>query len=147
MVQDLIGSSFICALTGYALSLVVSAFLSQSIRGISILEVAFGLLLAAGPIYLGVDYVVDQGAVSVAVATGSLAFGLYCMRGWWVPERLFISLARRSQFWAATKAARLRRRQRLSDAYLALRHRMLNVVRGDRQLQLHSRNTSLADPV
>jgi hypothetical protein len=145
MVQDLIGSLSLCALTGYALSLVVAACLSQWTKGLSILSISAALLLAAGPIYLGVDSIVDQGAGSIALAMGSLVFGLYCLRGWWVPERFPIALVHGSHFRAATKALRPLGDSSVSAPPPALRHRMLSVVRSDRKLQRHARNTSLAD--
>src|SRR5579864_7723217 len=128
MVQALIGSLLICALTGYALSLVVAALLSQWTRGLSILSASAGLLLAAGPIYLGVACVVYQGAGSIVLAGGSFAFGLFCLRGWWVPQR-FVG----SDTEAPAKAPRLAKQERFSVAYPALRHRIASVVSGDRQ--------------
>jgi hypothetical protein len=143
--QDLIGSLSICALTGYALSLVLAALLSQWTNGLSILGVSAGLLLAAGPIYLGVDSVMDQGVGSIALATVCLAFGLYCLRGWWVPERFPITPALGSHFQATTNALHVMRQERLIEAYPTLHHRTVSVVRSDRQLQRQSRNTSFAD--
>jgi hypothetical protein len=139
--QDLIGSLSICALTGYALSLVLAALLSQWTNGLSVLGVSAGLLLASGPIYLGVDSVIDQGVGSIALATVCLTFGLYCLRGWWAPERFPITLSLGSHFQATTKALRVTRQERLIEAYPTLHHRTVSVVRSDRQLQGHSRIT------
>lgn len=139
MVQALIGSLLICALTGYALSLVVAALLSQRTRGLSLLGAVAGLLLAVGPIYLGVACVIDQGAGSIILAAGSFAFGLFCLRGWWFPER-FVG----ADSEATAKPSRLAQPEPLSIAYPALRYRMATVVRSDRQLQ-QARDTPFAD--
>jgi hypothetical protein len=145
MVQDLIGSFFICALTGCVLSVVVAGFLSQRAKGLSTSGVFAGLLLAAGPIYLGVDYLIYQEAGSIGLAAGSLVFGLYCLRGWWAPGRIPVTVAHGSSFWSVTNALRLGRQQRIGAASSALRHRMLSVVCRDRRLQPHARNTPFAD--
>ena len=140
MVQALIGSLLICALTGYALSLVVAALFSQWTRGLSILSALAGLVVAAGPIYLGVACVIDQGAGSIVLAAGSFAFGLFCLRGWWVSEHFVGSASE-----VTAKASRLAKQEPLGIAYPALYHRMANVVCSDRQLQQQARNTSFAD--
>jgi hypothetical protein len=144
-VQDLFGSLLMCALTGYVLSLVVAALLSQLARGLSILSVSVGLALAAGPLYLGVASVIYQGAGSIALAACSLGFGLYCLRRWWVPERSALTFAVGAPVEDAAKPSRFETQEQFSAAYPALRQRMLSVIQGDRQRQRRARDTSFAD--
>jgi hypothetical protein len=76
-----------CMMIGCVLAAIVAAALSRSgqPRTFGILP---RLLLAGCPTYFGVDYLVYQGSTMVACAAASFAFILYCLRGWWHPERL-----------------------------------------------------------
>jgi hypothetical protein len=86
-VQDSIERVAFCVVIGCALAPIVAAALSRSgqPRTFGILP---RLLLAGCPTYFGVDYLVYQGFMTVAYAAASFAFVLYCLRGWWLPERL-----------------------------------------------------------
>ena len=142
--QDVIGSLLMCALTGYALSLVVATILSQWTGRLSVWGIAGALLLAMGPLYLSVSYVIFEGAGSIAAAIASFAFGLYCMRGWWSRRHMPVAgglgarlhpIARRLHFPARSPVA----------ASPELRQRTLSVVQSDRQQQRPARNTTFAD--
>jgi hypothetical protein len=116
-VQDFITQIMFCVALGCALSPVAAAALSPCRWKPVVWVVLTRLALVAGPLYLGADYVLYQGTVCAAGAAAAFVFGLYGLRGWWVPDRVF-------------DAFRFRSRQR---AGTALRARVLTVVHDDRR--------------
>jgi hypothetical protein len=128
-VQDLVEPVWCCALIGGALSLVVAAALSRPTRraASSILP---RLLLVGVPVYLGVNYLLYQDAALIAGAVASFAFGLYWLRGWWLPGS---NAVLRSRIYGAG-AFFFPRRRRATRASAVLRYRVHGVVRGDRRL-------------
>lgn len=137
MVSDLIAPLLVCVVLGCVLSVVLAASLSRPGRNVTPSGVAARLVLAAGPIYLTASYVTDQGAGPMAAAAAGLMLGLYCLRGWWAPERLSIGHAARSTVQAALNVLRITRPGPAISAAAALRHRMLSVVDADRRLEEH----------
>jgi len=135
MLSDMIAPLLVCAVLGCVLSVVLAASLSRSSRKVSLSGVAARLMLAAGPIYLAASYVIDQGVGPMMAAAAALALGLYCLRGWWAPERLSIGHAAWSAVQAALNVLRITRPGPATDAAAALRHRMLSVVDADRRLE------------
>ena len=139
--QDTITQLALCAAVGGALSLIVAAALSRSGRNPAIWSVLPRLVVAAGPIYLGADYVRYQGPAAAACAAVTFALGFHALRGWWVPERPASAgrgRAATEQPAPANLAASgaifyLAGPQRGAAAGAALRSRVLTVVRADRQ--------------
>lgn len=128
MSPDLITPLLVCVVLGIALSLVVAALVSRPNRKFTPSGVAARLVLATGPIYLAAVYVTDQGTGPTVACAAGLLFGLYCLRGWWLPQHFSAALD------VAVKALRSVRAQRADGASDSLRHRMLSVVDADRRL-------------
>jgi len=132
-------------LIGLALSPIVAAALSQSTRQRATFSIFPRLILLGCPLYLGVDYLIYQGPMMGACAGTSFAFGVYILRGWWVPPRLFDSIhlrlrrhvamaEKQSAFASLVSGARtmfLTGKQRAAFvARAALRSRALADIRG-----------------
>jgi hypothetical protein len=128
MSPDLIAPLLLCVVIGFGLSLVVAAFLSQPGRNFTLSDVAARLVLAAGPIYVVAAYVTDKGTGPTVASAAGLLFGLYCLRGWWVPQHFFGALD------AAVNALCAVRARHVNGESDSLRHRMLSVVDADRRL-------------
>ena len=137
MVSDLIAPLLVCVVLGCALSLVVAASLTRPGGKFTLSGVASRLVLAAGPIYLVVSDAADQGAGPMAAAAAGLLLGLYCLRGWWAPDRLSIRYSAGSAFHTALNILRVARPGSAISAAASLRHRMLSVVDADRRLEEH----------
>jgi hypothetical protein len=139
MVQDLIWSLFAEIAVGGAFSVVVAAALSQPVRNLTLSGIFARLLVVGAPIYLAADYAIYHGVLPTAFVATSFIFGLYCLRDWWASEHFVQPIG--SRIWATVNAMR-----HVQPAILpsdALRHRMLGVVRADRQLQRQTRDRSL----
>ena len=127
--QDLIiGQIGLCMMVGCALSFVTAAALLQPIR-LCLSSILSRLLLAGGPVYLCVDYLLRQDRAMVAVAGTIFALGLYCLRGWWLPEHLFAV-----DFAAAFLRVTGRTGRAAASSRAILEHRIHSVVRADRRL-------------
>jgi len=148
VVQDSIAQMLLCVAVGCALAFVVAAALSRSGRKLPLLELLPRLVLAAGPVYLGADYVLYQGGPVAACAAAAFALGLCGLRGWWLPHRVPEAVRRAVQgvtppeeaLSAPTNRAEsggifylAGRRGSASAARAALRSRILAVVHDDRQ--------------
>lgn len=101
--QDLFTQMLFCVAVGCALALVVGAALSQAPTP-SMLGGLTRLAVAAGPLYLGANYVLYQGWGFAAGAAAGFAVGLWSLRGWWAPRR-FSEEARRRAAAQASEAA------------------------------------------
>jgi hypothetical protein len=129
--QDTIEQLCFCMLAGCVLSSVVAATLSRPER-LTVSNVLSRLLLAGVPVYLGVDYLLDQGPAMIAGAGASFAFWLYCFRGWWLPEHLFNATLQLRIARGATYFRHTSRRRRAAVASAVLRYRVDAVVHADR---------------
>jgi hypothetical protein len=116
VVQDFITQIMLCVALGCALSPVAAAALSPC-RNDAVLGLLPRLAMAAGPVYLVVNYLVYQGTAFAACAAAAFTLGLYILRGWWVPDRVLDFFRHRSQ----------------RRASIALRTRVLTVVHDDRR--------------
>ena len=119
MLELSIEQTAFCALIGFVLSVVVTMAVSRTAR-LGPQSVLTRLVLAAVPVYLGVDYLLDRGLLMIIIAGGCGGVGLYCLREWWLPQSAPVA-AERYQPVAA------------SDQAVVLRYRVEAVVRADRR--------------
>jgi hypothetical protein len=145
VVQDLITQILFCVALGCALSLVVAVALSPSRVNPAALGILPRLVLAAMPVYLCVDYLLYQDTAIVACSAAAFVFGLYALRGWWVPERLSDAIRlgfRRREALSPGQSALVSvgvvfltgKQRNEAVAGAALRTRVLTVVRDDRHV-------------
>jgi hypothetical protein len=86
VVQDSITQMLFCVALGCALSVVVAAALSRSDRKPLRPAILPRLVVAAGPVYLGANYVVYQGSAAAICTAAAFALVLCGLRGWWLPK-------------------------------------------------------------
>jgi hypothetical protein len=108
-----------CAVTGFVLSVVIAMTVSRPAR-LRPQSILTRLVLAAVPVYLGVDYLLDQQLLMIMVAAGCGGVGLYCFREWWLPQ-------------PGPDAAERQRYVALPDQAVVLRYRAEAVVLADRR--------------
>jgi hypothetical protein len=115
-----------CVAIGCALSVTVAAALYQPFR-LRWRSILTRLLLAAGPVYLCLDYTVDQKVSMIGVTVTTFVVGVYCLRGWWLPEHpLFADLV--------TFLLRPITGTKRAAPRVALHQRVRSIVRADRRL-------------
>jgi hypothetical protein len=119
MLELSIEQTAFCALIGFLLSVVITMAVSRRAR-LGPQSILTRLVLAAAPVYLGVDYLLDQDLLMVIVAAGCGGIGLYCFREWWLSQ-------------PAPVAAEPHRAVVASDQSVVLRYRVEAVVRADRR--------------
>jgi hypothetical protein len=140
-VQDTIAQMLFCVALACVLSLVVAAALSRPRRTSGRRLLLPRLVIAAGPLYLGADYVFYQGAAAAACASVAFALCLCALRGWWLPEHLADVLDGRGAAPSAAAPSALPRAgvfdfaapaRRAALAQTALRSRVAAVIHDDR---------------
>jgi hypothetical protein len=140
-VQDTIAQMLFCVALACVLAFVAAATLSRPSRTSGRCLLLPRLVIAAGPLYLGAEYVFCQGAAVVTCAMAAFALGLYALREWWLPERLADALDRRRAAPPAAAPPALPRagvfdfagpQRRAALAKTALRSRMAAVIHDDR---------------
>ena len=118
-----------CALIGFVLSVVITMAVSRPAR-LGPQSILTRLVLAAVPVYLGVDYLLDQGLLMVMVAVGCGGVGLYCFREWWLSQPAPVAAEHDQPVMASDQAVVLR--YRVEAVVRADRRKAEAVVRGDR---------------
>ena len=119
MLELSIEQTAFCALIGFMLAVVVTMAVSRVAR-LGPQSILTRLVLAAVPVYLGVDYLLDQGLLMVMVSAGCGIAGLYCLREWWLPQPAPVE----TEHYQPAAA---------SDQAVVLRYRVEAVVRADRR--------------
>jgi hypothetical protein len=120
VLEIVIEQTAFCVLIGFVLSIVL-ALAALRPRRPDTQSILARLVLAGVPVFLGLDYLVDQGSVMLAVAAATCGLGLYCFRGWWLSGPNVDALVEHRRPAA-----------RLPQAEL-LRYRIDAVVRADRR--------------
>lgn len=120
-----------CMAIGCVLSVSVAAALYQPLRP-RWRSILGRLLLAAGPVYLCLDYTADQTAPMIGATATAFAVGFYCLRGWWVPEPAFFANLVASLSRPIVGARRAASR-------VALQQRVRSIIRADRRLMQSAR--------
>ena len=139
--QDQITQMVFCVAVGCVLSVVVAAALSRPDQSRGVHFLLPRLVIAAGPIYLGADYILYQGGAAAASAAAGFGLGICILRGWWMPQRSPVvppylgtssGPAQERSGRARSPLALAGTRPRATAARAALRSRMLAVVGDDR---------------